>query len=104
MDIAKIEILELITTNRGCEVLTIKILLAIGFSSSPTPPTPHLQKGSTIPPIMVLPKCHPTRLFWTTPPSIPSFLPRTSKAQEVGINLNTKANIICTLKDILVLV
>ena len=31
LDTAKLEILELITSNRGCEVLTIKILLAIGF-------------------------------------------------------------------------
>ena len=37
--------------------------MAIGFSSPP-PPTLHpLQKGSIIPRIMVLPKCHPTRLF-----------------------------------------
>ena len=28
---AKLKILELITSNRGCEVLTIKILLSIGF-------------------------------------------------------------------------
>ena len=31
LDTTKLEILELITSNRGCEVLTIKILLAIGF-------------------------------------------------------------------------
>ena len=117
LDTAKLEILELITSNRGCEVLTIKILLSIWFyidlyvhwvqySPHPNPltPTPLLQKGSTIPPIMVLPKCHPTRFFWTTHPSIPSFFPITSKAQEVDININTKANFICTLKDILVLV
>ena len=31
LDTAGFKILELITSNRGCEVLTIKILLAIGF-------------------------------------------------------------------------
>ena len=31
LDIARFEILELITSNRGCEVLNIKILLAIVF-------------------------------------------------------------------------
>ena len=31
MDTAGLEILELITSNTGCEILTIKILLAIGF-------------------------------------------------------------------------
>ena len=31
LDTVGIEILELITSNRGCEVLTIKILLSIGF-------------------------------------------------------------------------
>ena len=80
MDNAGLEILELITSNRGCEVLTIKILLAIGFYN------------------VTLQGC------FGQPPSIPSFLPRTSKAQEVDINLNTKANFLCTLKDVLVLV
>ena len=31
LDTVGIEILELITSNRGCEVLTIKILLSIEF-------------------------------------------------------------------------
>ena len=31
LDTTKLEILELIRSNRGCEVLTIKLLLAIGF-------------------------------------------------------------------------
>ena len=81
-----LEILELITSNRGCEVLTIKILLAIvrlwvlhcliwtlGLVVPPTPPTSPLHNGSTIPLIMVLPKCHPTRLFWTAPHPYPHF-------------------------------
>ena len=42
MDTAKLEILELIISNRGCEVLTIKILLAIWFTSSPTHPYTRL--------------------------------------------------------------
>ena len=47
--------------------------MSIGFSSSPVHPTPPLQKCSTMPRIMVLPKCYPTRLFWTTPHPYPHF-------------------------------
>ena len=112
LDTTKLEILELITSNIGCEVLTIKKYcyplgftltnMAIGFSISHTPPTPPCRKVVQY----HLSRCYQNfnlqGCFGKPPPSIPSFLPRTSKEQEVDINLNTKDNFLCTLKCILV--
>ena len=69
--------------------------MAIGFSS---PPNPFQKVSIAIPPIMVLTKCHPTRLFQTTPSSIPSVIPRTSKAKEVDINLIKKLTFFVLLR------
>jgi hypothetical protein len=58
----------------------------------------HLKNGGIILHIMVLPKCHPMRLFMEKKTQyVVSYLPVTTKVQEVDINIIARDNILCTL-------